>query len=350
MRPEGGPSKLSDYLNTDIPQLGLHIVSFTDTTLVTIHWPHTMGDAMAKKTILDAWTLVLKGRENEVKAPYGMDWDPFLKLGVDPTEPHKLASQQLGMFGLVGFGIGLVPTVLRKQETRMVCVPRPFLEKLRQDAIAELASVSGDASVESFLTENDVLCAWWTKFAIAHLPQKSTQTVNVNIAFDMRKRLTPDVIPENTTYLSNGVSFVNVLLTVEDITERPVSYTASAIRKAINELGTRAQVEAFQGLIRQGSGKLPPFFGDMNMHLLTYSNWTKANLFDLDFSAARFSTSSATDKRPCNPRYIQNNHLGQTMPNAFPIIGKDNDGNYWLSGYMNKGHWARMEELLAKEV
>ncbi|KAF2651410.1 hypothetical protein K491DRAFT_696469 [Lophiostoma macrostomum CBS 122681] len=349
MRPEGGPLKLGDYINTDRPQLGLHIVSFTDTTLVTIHWPHTMCDAMGKKTILDAWTLVLEGREDEVQAPHGMEFDPFSKLGVNPPEPHKLVPQQLGMFGLLGFGVGLVPTVLRQQETRMVCVPRSFVERLRKDAIAQLA-VADNASEPPFLSENDVLFAWWTKLAIAHLPQNSTRTVNLNNAFDMRKRLKPDIFPEGATYLSNGVSFINVLLKVKDIADKPVSYTASAIRKSINELGTREQVEAFQGLVRQGPGKLPPFFGDRNMHLLTYSNWTKADLFSLDFSAARRDAGDALRRTACKPRYIQNNHFGQTMPNAFPIIGKDNDGNYWLSGYMNKGHWARIEELLAKET
>jgi hypothetical protein len=80
--------------------------------------------------------------------------------------------------------------------------------------------------------------------------------------------------------------------------------------------------------------------------MITFSNWTKANLFGVDFSAAVVHSSG---DRPGRPVYIQNNQLGLTLPNGFPIIGKDSEGNYWLSGYMNVGCWARIEELLARE-
>ena len=53
MQPGDSPMKLDDYLNADIPQLGLHIKSFTDTTLVTVHWPHTMCDIMGIRSVLE---------------------------------------------------------------------------------------------------------------------------------------------------------------------------------------------------------------------------------------------------------------------------------------------------------
>lgn len=53
-------------------------------------------------------------------------------------------------------------------------------------------------------------------------------------------------------------------------------------------------------------------------------------------------------KKPGGPSYIQNNQFGLVLPNGFPIIGKDAEGNYWLSGYMNKGHWEKIDELLEK--
>lgn len=48
------------------------------------------------------------------------------------------------------------------------------------------------------------------------------------------------------------------------------------------------------------------------------------------------------------PTYIQNNQFGLVLPNGFSIIGKDNDGNFRLSGYMNKGLWGRIKEQLAE--
>lgn len=41
----GDPRTLDDYLHSDRPVLGLHIVSFTDATIVTFSWPHVLFDA-----------------------------------------------------------------------------------------------------------------------------------------------------------------------------------------------------------------------------------------------------------------------------------------------------------------
>lgn len=41
----GDPRTLDDYLQSERPVLGLHIVSFTDATIVTLSWPHVLFDA-----------------------------------------------------------------------------------------------------------------------------------------------------------------------------------------------------------------------------------------------------------------------------------------------------------------
>jgi hypothetical protein len=57
----------------------------------------------------------------------------------------------------------------------------------------------------------------------------------------------------------------------------------------------------------------------------------------MDFSAALIGGGKEGKEigRPC---YIQNNQFGLVLPNAFPIIGRDGESNYWLSGYLNKGN------------
>lgn len=347
MLPTGAPKKLNDYISSDRPQLGLHIVTCKDMTLVTLYWPHTLMDAMGKKALLDAWCQMLNGKDDEVKTPHGTDTDPLTALGTAPTEPHGLATQQMGIFGLVGYGLGSAMEFFRKQENRIVCVPRSFVDQLHRDAIDELTSAQSESTApQPFLTEGDVLCAWWTRIAVLHLPPTSARTVVLNNAYDVRKPLQRDLIPEGAAYVSNAIGFINVLLSVKDIMEKPLSYVAQSIRSAITQLGTRNQIESFFALIRQSSGKLPPFFGDKNMHMITFSNWTKANLFHLDFSSALVDGSTA---KIAKPRYIQNNQFGLILPNGFPIIGKDIQGNFWLSGYMNKSHWADIESMLAKE-
>ena len=360
MRPAGSPMKLGDYLVSDRPQLGLHIVSFDDATLVSVYWPHTLFDAMGKKALLDAWCLMVQGREDEVVAPHGSDVDPLATLGTTTTEPHKLTSRRMGTLGLVGYGVGQVGSFLRKKENRMVCVPHEFVQALREKAVADLASqtpagvvqIDEDGMQQPFLSEGDVLCAWWTRLAIAHLPPSPSQTVVLNNAYCLRKTLTPDLIPEGAPYVSNAIGFIPVLLSAADIVKESTGHIASCIRDAILDLGTRPQVDAFSDMVRESGTKLPPFFGDSSMHMLTYSNWSKARLFEVDFSATVVQKDGdQADKRKVGrPRYIQNNQFGLTLPNAFPILGKDNDGNYWLSGYMVKGHWDQIGELLANEA
>jgi hypothetical protein len=341
---EGGPVKLDDYLNADIPQLGLHIVSFKDKTLVCLDWPHTLMDAMGKRALLDAWTLMLQGRSDEIVSPQGTNVDPLADLGKNPTEPHKLAGERLSMFGLAQYGVSNILDFFRSQQNRMVCVPGPFVTKLREEALAD---IEPNPKMCPFLSEGDVLCAWWTRLAISNLSSK--RTVVLNNAYSLRKPLAEDLLPSNNgPYVSNAIGFLNVLLPAHEIFDKPLSHVAFAIRHAIQELGNRAQVEAFAAMWRESSGKLPPFFGNSGMHMITFSNWSKAGLFETDFSAAAVTPGKESGEKPGRPSYIQNNQFGLILPNGFPIIGKDNDGNYWLSGYMNKGHWEKIEEQLAK--
>lgn len=348
--PQGGPTKLDDYLNEDRPQIGLHIISFTDKTLVTIYWPHTLMDAMGKRALLDAWTLMLNGRTDDIITPRGagLDADPLADLGRNPTEPHKLSHRHMGMLGLVQYGLYNILDFFRTQENRMVCVPGPFVAKLREAALTEVETEEEKESGvdKPFLTQGDVLCAWWTRIAIAHLPRKSRRTVVLNIAIDLRPSLAGDLlVGDDARYVSNAIGFVNVLLPAKDIFDKSLGEVALEIRCAIVELRTRGQVETFCAMWRASYGKVPPFFGDPGMHMVTYSNWSKAKLFELDVSAAVVRPGEG-NKRPGIPKYIQNNQFGLILPNAFPIIGEDADGNYWLSGYLNKGHWSNIEQQL----
>ncbi|KAF2712907.1 hypothetical protein K504DRAFT_487462 [Pleomassaria siparia CBS 279.74] len=199
-----------------------------------------------------------------------------------------------------GNGLGLLPEFIRKQEHRMVCIHGSFVDGPRESAIADLAAAQLEGTVAS--------------------------------------------------YVSDAIGFINVLLPVKDIVEKPLSFIAESIRYAIVELGPRPQAEAFYDMIRESGAKLPPFFGDNNMHMITFTNWSKARMFELDFSVAVVSkTGEKGSENTGRPRCIQNNQFGVMLPNAFLILGKDSHGHYWLSGYMKKGYWDNIEQSLANE-
>lgn len=83
----------------------------------------------------------------------------------------------------------------------------------------------------------------------------------------------------------------------------------------------------------------------VTVHFMILSNWSKANLYLIDFSAAAMIP---TDK-PITARYMQAVQSPRKAMELFVIIGKDALGNYWLSGSRTKQNWDIIEAALKRE-
>lgn len=228
-----------------------------------------------------------------------------MNLGKNPTAPYKLKDREMSLLGLANYGLKNILHFVRTQENRMICVPSSVVTQLREKAISELEA---NGVQRSLLSEGEVLCAWWTRLIVAHLPPNPRRTVVLNNAYSLRKPLT-DVLPGQ--YTSNAIGFLPVLLPLCEVLSQPVSFVAAEIRRTILQLGTREQVDAFAGLWRKSSRKPPPFFGDPSMYMITFSNWSKAKLYDTDFSSAVVKPrEEGSTNVPIKPSYIQNNQFG----------------------------------------
>ena len=340
------PTTGSDYMYSDRPVLGLHIVSFNDSTLVTLHWLHVACDALGFKAMMDSWVLMMQGREDEVLPLHGYDYDPLKELGKHATEKHLLADKRLTMAGTLQFGVRNGPDfTMRAKENRMVFIPRWFIEKKRNAVLEELRASAADGE-EPFVTEGDVLVAWWTRLAVSHIPADSTRTVTAMSAYSLRKVLKQDLLPPNGLYVGNCIGFISQILPAHDFLQKPLSWLAANMREGVNKQGSREQVEAYEGMVRDQPYPIPVFLGDGAMHQVNYSNWTKANLLQVDFAAAAVTPRST----PCYPSYLQHSQLGMSFPEGFLVMGKDIEGNYWMCGYRLKGYWEIIEKELEKEV
>lgn len=80
------------------------------------------------------------------------------------------------------------------------------------------------------------------------------------------------------------------------------------------------------------------------VHLISVSNWSKADFFSVDFSAASVKGSVG----PVRPRYIHNAQTPYKFTEMFPIIGKDAHGNYWLSATRLTRNWDAVESALER--
>lgn len=285
---------------------------------------------------------------------HGYDVDPLATLGTKPMEPSLVAKWQLSGISMFLFVLRYIFEIVwhSKEEGRVVCLPGQFVQDLKRIASEDLASEK--SSNKPFLSDGDVICAWWSRTVIDALRPASNRTVGITNAFGMRNTLSKDLLPAGCAYVSNASMGVYTFIPVADILAKPLSYVASKLREGISLQGTREQVEAFISILRKSLGKRGrgPVFGDSSTILIVFSNWSAAKFFDLDLSAAVIRQGLAHEKRSNaigKPSYINADaqFRGFSGRNAFPIMGKDAAGNYWLAGVVRAELWPKIEKSLA---
>ncbi|KAK8086052.1 hypothetical protein PG994_001026 [Apiospora phragmitis] len=395
MRRPGDPTCLEDYLrpDDDTPVLGLHVVTFRDATLVCLRGSHVLFDAMGRRELLDAWSLTLQGRDDEV-APL-MERDPMASLGAQapedtepcalPIEPYKHAEKQLGLRQFITLGLRQVlDRILYRnavEEARIVCVPKAYVEGLRDKALTELDSRSktGDDGQEKgpespvFVSAGDILCAWWTGHLIKSRlrnARTSSQTICIMNMLGLRGHLQQAGLvaaaEKKNAILGNAMVAVPAFLPARELLARPLAEVAAALRSAIQGLGTWPQVEALLKLQRAAhdkKGSMPALFGDAGMHMVVCTNWLKAGFFVVDFSAAVISEkddlkksgsllpSSSVVARPTNVQmHMTTDSTPAFMMSIFSILGMDANGDYWIRGSLREEYWPKVEQSLLEEV
>ncbi|KAH8657136.1 hypothetical protein BGZ60DRAFT_384179 [Tricladium varicosporioides] len=350
-RDQSTPTKIEDWIYSDKPQLSLHVVSFTDATLVSLTWPHTYFDAMGRAALFNAWIAVLEGREEDVPDLIGYDYDPLENISSiqgSKEEPYILAKHQMKGLRLVMFIFNYMFELLwhRKESTRTICIPASTLSQLKSDALVELASAPENKGKSPFLTDGDILTALWARLAALHLPP-SNNLIAVANAFGLRSILSSSLLPKEKAYISNAVFAVYALVPLNQLINKPLSWTAYQVRKSIVEQGTLSQVQALDR-IQAANGALPPVFGDTSARMVVISNWSKAKFYEIDFSAAIIKAGIEEEGRKGKPSHIfvQGFNNKFSTRNAGPIYGKDGEGAYWLTSTLRDEAWGRIEENL----
>jgi hypothetical protein len=221
---------------------------------------------------------------------------------------------------------------------------------------AALAKLSADIRTEKnqsvidrpFLSEGDVLSAFLTRIAVTNEGPTSTRQIGILNAFNLRPSLASSCLPPVAgVCLSNAVFTISALGTASDILTKPLSYTASLVRKSITEQSTRPQVKALAALTRTAVGQTgrPPVFRDGGTRLVIFSNWTNAGFFKLGFEAALVGEGQATQVKPSfvNLAGVSN---GLSPRGSWPILGQDEDGGYWIQGNLRSDLWPEVEKKI----
>jgi hypothetical protein len=354
----GHATAFSSWTETDLPPLSVHTVSFGDATLLTLSWSHVFLDGMGRQSLLKAWIAVLDGREEDVPpfVPFHVDPAKTIAQGGEPSS-HVLYKYALNGFWFVLFVISYMYEMFvhSAEASRMICCPGPWVEILRQQAIADVLA-SGNSDKNLFLSHGDVLLAWWTKVSVASQDLSTTQPINIMNVATLRG-LFPDELPENSeaVYISNAAISANTFTTSGKLASMSVGELALRLRQDLQKQRTPEQARhlvAWQHESKKQYGRLP-LVGSWNQLTVGFSNWHRARFFDMDFSGAVLRSGTPFESRSNKlgqPSLIlTNGHAdGFSVRNIGPLIGRDAAGNWWMQSILRNEAWPHVEKQLEK--
>lgn len=356
LRSPDGPTKLDDWLYSDRPQLSIHTVNFNDATIITITWIHSLADVMGIRTFLNAWTATLRGDQEAVPKLRGFRSDPLSELGQrTPAEKYIYYDRVFGRKDFLWFiGLNILERIWhRQEERRTISLPASSLKYLHSRAMAEVSVITPiDEFSKSFVSESDVLLAWWVRTLNYALGVQRNQRIMVNNALNLRT--SPDEVVDfgNDVYMGNALCMCPTFLQGIQLAEENLGQIALRIRRSLAQQRTTEQVEAMTALQMQTMAETGylALVGDPQMVLLSCSNWHKARLYDVDFSPA-ILPSTRSEKRqiasPGKPSYVNGvQHSSISFRNVLSVIGKDSAGNWWLTGVLRTSAWSQVQEQL----
>lgn len=329
----------------DVPQFSLHVVTFTDGTLVSLNFNHVTSDLGGLIAILKAWGSILAGKPEEVAPFIGYRDDPMAEL-YKPKEQTTiksiLAQTQLeGWRAPVWALRHLVETWWTGLEGRMICIPKKAIDAIIQDARDHVA-LKGDADL--FVSENDVVMAICNRLLASRLALNRS-IVNL-IVVDARSRV-KSVFWDDAAYVQNTNSAAIFLCQANEALELPIGEIALRSRIAVAEQCTEEQLKStakhtYDSLIATGN---PLVIGkDISSLFMVVSNWSKAGFLDkFDFSPAIVKPSRTVrpGAKPGHAVYFHSQPLGKGFfsMNMVTIMGRDLTGNFWLSGEFSAATW-----------
>lgn len=371
---ENTPRKIDDYLSADIPQLAIHVVTFTDTTLITVTFLHTVFDAMGLRYFLQAWINVLSGAEDTIPPFLGFDEDTIeMKTEDVPPEQHVLSKTLFSRFqlGLFVFTSWWESYWHPEVHDRILSIPHSFVQRMREKALQELKAqspaTSSSSSEDIFISDGDVLLTLLSKTLITALNPSPSTPVLISNVFDIRAVL--GIADTNAgVYTSNATMNACTPLDAATLTQNPISNIALRLRRSLDKQRAPGQVHAMTALRKKvlaETGYLP-LVGVPGQISVLCTNWQRARFFELDFSAARTDNldedagkeedgdETGVGAGPCRPTYINTAGPAPLGPNVMRnmvcVTGRDGVGNWLLQVLARASAWSRIEEVIRELV
>lgn len=200
MTPEGYPDTVDGLLQTTKSQLALTISSFDDATLVSLALPQTLLDVSGVVSLVQNWSLVLAGRENDIAPLLNTQHDILDDItatnnAIAPQDCRMEKMRITGFGYLKLLGRHMAEAAQRKRRLQALYIPQDtyqaLLEKLHQEE-AEAGSEQDDPAsnetarsrTEPRIQDMHLLLAWLIRIIAAQ--ESDTRPLALITLYDLR--------------------------------------------------------------------------------------------------------------------------------------------------------------------
>ncbi|KAJ6487719.1 hypothetical protein C8R45DRAFT_994115 [Mycena sanguinolenta] len=281
------PTSLEDLLVPNTPLIHVHVAIFDDVTFIGVTSGHITFDALGTRTLLHAWTRLLSGED--INAIPGMEWDmaPFDIFTGPTTRTHPRGWFNLGWLGQFLFILWFLLRIVRdpKEETRLIRVPKTFVENIKAEIMEDLKRQGSTEWVGS----SDVLLAWWFKTLYSLRDIGDTTPIHIHLPVNFRDM--PIFAGESriaTPYINNAASSIPFPpIPVKVFHTESIGEIALRLRRAI--LAYNADLGGLKADVhwRCANPFAERFPCPPGGEYTFQTNWRSARLGELDFSGAR---------------------------------------------------------------
>ncbi|KAH8179932.1 transferase family protein [Sarocladium implicatum] len=356
----GAPRTMAERLAHDVPQIGLHVVTFRDGTILSVSWNHITCDLGGFIGLIKAWVAHLHGQP----IPDFMSKDDAMRhLYEDPPQNIPLVIQDMLLSGWRK-AIWIAQFLWDQWwttstfTTQQVCIPKQRMDALLQKCRKEASEAAREFGGNPFISEGDVFVALGTRGSAKSMPPSTGRTVTTLNAVDPRGRF-PDIYKKNTAHVQNMTLAIALIRPAREILDTKLGALALSLRRSIEHQLTEPQMRLsaanlYNTVVKTGSYAMA---GDATTFISTSTNWSKARLLDIfDLGPAVIATGRGTRTKSVENKALPVSfHATSNMPGNFTTSvmvtrGRDHHGDMWLEGEMGPDGWADMLSILNSDT
>lgn len=355
----GMPTTFNGMIDHDVPQLSLRITSFEDATFVALSWPHTLMDGTGAHALLQAWSSVLAGKEQDVPAVLGAKDDIVSQaINTDDGRAHEelvLESQRLTGLSKLAWLFRVVRDLLwrPKLEQRTIFLPRAVFARMRS-SLHEQMALEYPAEKRSGLVfgDSDIIAPWIARMVALSEPRP--RPVTLSSIYNARYRV-PMLNMPGGVYCQNMLLLTILFLPMKTATGALGPIAVAHRQHLVDQATEQHTLSLLRDVYRiLKLGKAPRIlYGPSDAVPLLCNNLTKIRVVRaVDFAPAisRPGESVETRNNPPGTMVGFTVHGSPVPVNSMEILGKDFGDNFWVTTCLRPKAWSLIERELEDEV